>query len=332
MPVLIIYAFDLRNSAKQKDRNGNRFAAVKSHREPVMESNENSVYNQQFLDVATNHIQMAFDSALTFVTADADRRRLDSLRRHVLPGKMLRTRLGLALCPQGSGDQDAVARACAATELIHTATLYHDDVIDGATLRRQQPTLWQEVGQTGAILLGDLFFSSAIELLLDGGDLKQARLFVARVKEVCATETIHEMVFQGRAVDAETCIAIARGKTGALFAFVAGCCGQDEAMAEAMAEAGYRVGTAYQLADDLLDEIGVEELAGKTLGTDRKRRKFTLAQQIDSSDNVVLAEISRLCGSAIELLRPWPVYADRLDSYITTNLAPAWEMHLQPAG
>ncbi len=245
---------------------------------------------------------------------------------------MLRTRLGLALCPQGSGDQDAVARACAATELIHTATLYHDDVIDGASLRRQQPTLWQEVGQTGAILLGDLFFSSAIELLLDGADLNQARLFVARVKEVCATETIHEMVFQGRTVDAETCIAIARGKTGALFAFVAECCGKDATMAKAMAEAGYCVGTAYQLADDLLDEVGVEQLAGKTLGTDRKRRKFTLAQQIGSSDNAVLAEISRLCGSAIELLRPWPVYADRLDSYITTHLAPAWEMHLQSTG
>ena len=62
-----------------------------------MESNENSVYNQQFLDVTTSHIQMAFDSALTFVTVDVDRRRLDSLRRHILPGKMLRTRLGLAL-------------------------------------------------------------------------------------------------------------------------------------------------------------------------------------------------------------------------------------------
>ena len=308
------------------------FTAMEFPQEPAMESSVNSAYNQQFLDAAVGHIQVAFDSALTFVTVDIDRRRLESLRRHVLPGKMLRTRLGLALSPQGSGDQDAIARACAATELIHTATLYHDDVIDGATLRRQQPTLWQEVGQTGAILLGDLFFSSAVELLLDGADLNQARLFVARVKEVCATETIHEMVFQGRTVDAETCIAIARGKTGALFAFVAECCAKDVTMAKAMAEAGYRVGTAYQLADDLLDEIGVEQLAGKTLGTDRKRRKFTLAQQIGSSDNTVLTEINRLCGSAIELLRPWPLYADRLDSYITTHLAPAWEMHLQPAG
>jgi geranylgeranyl pyrophosphate synthase len=305
---------------------------VKFSQKPTVESSVDNVYNQQFLDVALGHIQATFDGALAFVTVDVDRRRLESLRRHVLPGKMLRTRLGLALCPQGSGDQDAVARACAATELIHTATLYHDDVIDGASLRRQQPTLWQEVGQTGAILLGDLFFSSAIELLLDGADLNQARLFVARVKEVCATETIHEMVFQGRTVDAETCIAIARGKTGALFAFVAECCGKDATMAKAMAEAGYCVGTAYQLADDLLDEVGVEQLAGKTLGTDRKRRKFTLAQQIGSSDNAVLAEISRLCGSAIELLRPWPVYADRLDSYITTHLAPAWEMHLQSTG
>jgi geranylgeranyl pyrophosphate synthase len=295
-----------------------------------MESGKHDAYNQRFVEAAVGHIQAAFDRALEFVANVDDRQRLQGLQRHVSPGKMLRTRLGSALCNEDGEHWKSVARASAATELIHTATLYHDDVIDGANLRRRHPTLWKEVGQTGAILLGDLFFSSAIELLLDGGDLAQARSFVAKVKEVCAVETVHEIVLQGRVVDAETCIAVARGKTGALFAFVAECCGRDAEMAAAMEEAGYRVGTAYQLADDLLDEIGDETLAGKTLGTDRKRRKFTLAQDLGRADSDVLATISDLCASAVELLRPWPEFADGLDSYITTFLSPAWEIHLTP--
>ncbi len=92
----IIYAFDLGNSAKQKRSCRQAFTVVKFSQKPTVESSVDNVYNQQFLDVALGHIQATFDGALAFVTVDVDRRRLESLRRHVLPGKMLRTRMGLA--------------------------------------------------------------------------------------------------------------------------------------------------------------------------------------------------------------------------------------------
>ena len=91
--------------------------------------------------------------------------RAEMLQSALTPGKMLRSRLAWALCPQEENLQEAVVAAAAATELLHNATLFHDDVIDDATIRRARPALWQQIGANGAILLGDLFFCSALDIL-----------------------------------------------------------------------------------------------------------------------------------------------------------------------
>jgi octaprenyl-diphosphate synthase len=275
-----------------------------------------------FLDGVKDRVHAVFDSVTSFLESAEDRQKLTALAAHFEPGKMLRTRLAAALCPNDEHLMVRVIDACAATELIHTATLFHDDVIDGASMRRKQPTLWQHVGQTGAILMGDLFFSSALQLVLRSGDLRMTTSFVDKVREVCATEMAHEVFYRHQHADVELGIRIARGKTGPLFAFAAEVCGGDDLpRSSALAEAGYLVGTAYQLADDLLDEVGDEAEVGKTLGTDRERKKFTLAQSREGAV-VVKRELRKLCRTAEEHLAPWPDLLMQLNHFLTDQFLP----------
>jgi geranylgeranyl pyrophosphate synthase len=298
-----------------------------------MKSPAGSPRAAEFLAAARARVLATFDAVLVNAVADVDAAQLGQLRGHFEPGKMLRSRLGAALADAlPTPSRDTAVACCAATELIHTATLFHDDVIDGASMRRAQPALWRDIGATGAILVGDLFFSCALELVIATGDLKRTASFVAKVREVCATETVHEIVFSGQDADAAVCRRIARGKTGPLFAFAAECCGVGPEMGAALAEAGYCVGTAYQIADDLLDEIGDEAVIGKTLGTDRKRRKYTLAQDGRFSEAAIRSEISDLCEQAVEHVRPWPAQERALMAYIEAEMAPLWEPHMEPVG
>ncbi len=289
--------------------------------------------DQAFIRDTRTVISGIFDSVTGFLASESDRQRLNRLRDYILPGKMLRTRLGMTLCPPDRDIRDLVVRACAATELIHTATLFHDDVIDGASMRRSHETLWKNVGQTGAILMGDLFFSSALQLLTDTGNMQRTASFVAKVREVCATEMIHEIIYRDRVVDTEMCMQVARGKTGPLFAFVSETCGgNDPRLTEIFEEVGYKIGTAYQLGDDLLDELGDEVIIGKTLGTDRKRAKFTLAQDCRITTESVRERINRLCAEALNMVVPYPEFATRLELYVISMILPTWETNLENVG
>ncbi|MDP6439180.1 MAG: polyprenyl synthetase family protein [Candidatus Brocadiia bacterium] len=251
----------------------------------------------------------------------------------LVPGKMLRTRFAAAVQPPLSavqpplgreGDWSVLEIACAATELVHTASLCHDDVIDNALMRRAGPTLWRTTSASGAVLIGDLLLCEATGLLLELEGGAYVRAFVSKVREMCAAEARQELT-RGREKPPEAeCLRLARAKTGALFAFLGRVCGgEEETLRSALEEAGYRVGTAYQLADDLLDVFGSEEVAAKTLGTDARRRKFTLASAAD--ERVVRGHITRLCGSALERLGPWPWARSGLERFFTVDLRPVFE-------
>ena len=295
-----------------------------------MSSGECNRSDPRFIDDTLNQIHQVFDGIAKELKESGDQSVLNRLRKQFVPGKMLRTRLGMALSGFDFVGRDEMIKSCAATELIHSATLFHDDVIDGASLRRRNPTLWREVGATGAILMGDLFFSSALQLVIDSGNISRVASFVNKVREVCATEMIHELVFRNKAIDLNLCLKVARGKTGPLFAFVAEVSGEsDKEKAKVLREVGYRIGTAYQLADDLIDVLGDEDRIGKTLGTDRKRRKFTLAQSEElSSEALIRDQVSLLCNSALELTVKWPELTSKLEDYINHELFPFWKLNL----
>ncbi len=113
-------------------------------------------------------------------------------------GKMLRTRLAtkLAECDITPVSLDTLAHACAATELVHTASLCHDDVIDNGLLRRGLPSLWRISSPSAAVLIGDLFFCEAINMLQKTAEGRYLPAFISKVKEVCTAEIEQEILLR----------------------------------------------------------------------------------------------------------------------------------------
>ena len=242
-------------------------------------------------------------------------------------GKMLRTKLAVKLSENThvAADSETLAYVCAAIELVHTASLCHDDVIDNGLIRRGKATLWKATSPSAAVLIGDLLFCESILLVHQAEGGRYLQPFISKVKEVCSSEIDQEMLLRWNVLDERTCMRLARGKTGPLFALVGLVLGRnDPALSSALEETGYYIGTAYQLADDLLDIAGDERITGKTLGTDSIRGKFTLPQSPDTTTTMMRETISDLCISALERLNDWPDVRTGLENYIENDLQPTF--------
>lgn len=165
-------------------------------------------------------------------------------------------------------------------ELIHMATLVHDDIIDGADIRRKVPTANAKWGNGMAVLLGDALFSHALKLSTDFNDLSLSRAISLASREVCQGEILQTQRRFDLTVKRKDYFKMIEMKTGALFAVASGLAaqisGRDKSICEAMSEYGMKLGTAYQIYDDVVDMIGEEEVTGKTLGTDLEKGKLTL--------------------------------------------------------
>lgn len=250
----------------------------------------------------------------------------------LVPGKMLRTRLAARLVASGATSVACrtLERLCAAVELVHTASLLHDDVIDNALLRRARPAVWTLTSPSAAILVGDLLLCKAMALLADMEGGRYVGRFVSKVRELCVTEAEQELFLRGELVNRDTCLRLARGKTGPLFAFVGLVSGGDTDLAGVLEEAGYRIGTAYQVFDDLVDVIGDEGEAKKTLRTDVARRKFTIAQETGGGQQEALDCVESLCRSAVECAGKWPRARAGIETYLDRDLRPVFDRQLGP--
>jgi octaprenyl-diphosphate synthase len=194
-------------------------------------------------------------------------------------GKRLRPAL-LLLCAKACGPvTPAHLTLAAVVEMIHTATLVHDDVLDGATVRRHVGTVNTGWGTQASILLGDYLFTHAFHLA-SSVDARACRLIGEATNRLCAGE-LHQICERGNLhLDEEAYLAIIDGKTASLTAC---CCqlgaiysGADDETVAAMTRFGRSLGLAFQIADDLLDLVGEERAAGKSLGTDLEQQKLTL--------------------------------------------------------
>lgn len=247
----------------------------------------------------------------------------------VASGKMLRSRLIFHVGPAAHVPHTTLVHAAAAVEMVHGASLLHDDVIDGGYLRRGVPTFWVERGISGAILVGDMLLFKAVELMCEVENGRLTPLLVKLTGEVCDAESEQELLLRGKAPSWDNCVSIARRKTGALFAFSAGACGAgDPALTSALVECGYAAGTAYQLADDILDANGTEEDAGKTLGSDEARGKTTVGALSSQQQTDAVAYIESLCQGAEESLQPWPAVQQSWRVFMNTDMRPALRKHL----
>jgi len=165
-------------------------------------------------------------------------------------------------------------------ELIHMATLVHDDIIDGATTRRKIPTANAKWGNGMAVLLGDALFSHALLLATEFDDITINRKVGKASREVCEGEVIQSQRRFDLTLTKDDYFKIISMKTGALFAAATGISaslsGADEATEKNLYDYGMKLGTAYQIYDDCIDLIGSEDNVGKTLGTDLEKGKLTL--------------------------------------------------------
>jgi geranylgeranyl pyrophosphate synthase len=177
-------------------------------------------------------------------------------------GKRLRPLLVL-LCAGADGGEEAV-RAAAAIELIHMATLVHDDVLDDAPLRRGLPTIAATAGRLRATAVGDLLFARAFALLGEHDDARAIELLAAASVSLADGELAQRRDAFDISISEQRYLDRCRLKTATLFE-CACLIGRD---LPALGEFGARIGLAFQLLDDVLDVSGPVERTGKARGTD----------------------------------------------------------------
>ena len=165
-------------------------------------------------------------------------------------------------------------------ELIHVATLVHDDIMDEAERRRDQPTVNARWGNSLSVLLGDCLFAHALNLSTNFDNSKIGRAIARTATTVCSGEMIQTQRRFDLKLQVDDYLQIVEMKTGSLFSCAAELAATiseaDASVIETFKKFGMQFGTAYQIYDDCLDLAGNERLTGKTLGTDLRKGKFTL--------------------------------------------------------
>src|SRR5260221_3025338 len=215
---------------------------------------------------------LAVDELLkSIVNSDVDVLREAS--RHILEagGKRVRPRLTLLSYEAvGGTDLNSVLPVAAAVELVHTATLVHDDINDQGSLRRGRPTVNATWGRTFALLTGDYLFTKVYELMAPYRDLNI--VFAEATVALVEGETLQAAAAKSGQLDRETYTRIIAKKTASLFAAAtklgAMLGGGTQEQINALEQYGFNLGLAFQIVDDILDLIADSKQLGKTAGLD----------------------------------------------------------------
>ncbi|NBV11978.1 MAG: polyprenyl synthetase family protein [Actinobacteria bacterium] len=226
--------------------------------------------------------------------------------RHLVEagGKRFRPLITLIASHFGNGQSREVIEAAVVCELTHVATLYHDDVMDEAPLRRGVESANNRWGNTVAILTGDYLFSKASDLLADLGP--EAVRLQAKTFERLVIGQIQET--QGAPAGTDPLshyIEVVANKTGSLIAtsarFGALLSGADKTTVETLTAFGEKIGIAFQLADDVIDIASDSSQSGKTPGTDLKEGVPTLVTlRIMNSNKPEDAELKKLLSAPMD--------------------------------
>jgi octaprenyl-diphosphate synthase len=207
---------------------------------------------------------------------------LAALIAHVrrFSGKRLRPALALLAARMFGGVRREHLTVGAVVELIHTATLVHDDILDESAMRRQVETVNHRVGNETAVLLGDYLFATAFKEAAAMEDPFPARYLSEVVTVVCRGEILQVHHRNDADISEATYFRVIEDKTAALYAAGLRCgatlagAGREEACA--LDAFGTKIGCAFQIVDDILDLVGEEASVGKSLGTDLDKAKMTL--------------------------------------------------------
>ena len=206
---------------------------------------------------------------------------LRSALEHLLSagGKRIRPTLGLLVGNMLGAPEEKLITLGASVELLHTATLVHDDLIDGALLRRGMPTLNARWSPAATVLTGDFLFARAAKLAAETDYLPLMKLFAETLATIVNGELTQMFSARG-IIERDNYYQRIYAKTASLFemASLAACMvsTEDEEMRGSMKVFGYEVGMAFQIVDDILDFTGDQSAVGKPIGSDLLNGLVTL--------------------------------------------------------
>ena len=195
-------------------------------------------------------------------------------------GKLMRPALTLLSGRFGAYDLDRLVSLAAAVELLHTASLVHDDVIDNAAIRRGRPTANSAFHNATTVMLGDYMFAHAAEQVALTGNIRVIRLFAQTLMVMTKGEIGQDLTAYDSRQTVRDYLQRIGGKTASLFATA--CEGgailadESEEWVEALRSYGYNFGLAFQIVDDILDFTGDEAEMGKPVGSDLMQGTLTL--------------------------------------------------------
>ena len=241
-------------------------------------------------------------------------------------GKQMRPMLGLLMARACSaeGVTDSTVSYAAASELLHNATLLHDDVADGSMKRRGAPTIMSLMGPSVSVLVGDYWLVKAMDLIMDadeeGNGARVMRIFSKTLKDLAAGEMLQLQKAQKGDTDEQDYLRIIYSKTASLFeatcVSAAMSVGAPKEYVEAARSYAVDLGIAFQIQDDILDYAGTDAV-GKPLGADILEQKITmpllgaLSQVDEATAKDVRGKIEAIVGQ--------PEYRDEILDFVRNN-------------
>jgi len=225
-------------------------------------------------------------------------------------GKRLRPALCLLAGKAVGADVDKLVTIASAIELVHTASLVHDDLIDGAMLRRGVPTLNSRWSSSATVLTGDFLFACSARLAGDTNSIPVIQRFADTVS-ILAEGEVKQMFAGPCSIDREDYYRRIYAKTASLFetcSLTAGMIGtEDTAILNSMKQFGYDIGMAFQIIDDILDFTSDATVLGKPVGNDLRQGLITLPTllyiEVNPNDSMVQTLLTGKCIQDEEIIQ-----------------------------
>ncbi len=247
-------------------------------------------------------------------------------------GKRIRPALTIAAARHYPVDNDALTSLAAAVEMLHTATLVHDDVIDGSLLRRGNPTLNARWSAGATVLAGDYIFARAAIFAAETRSVPVVQLFAETLAVICSGELRQMFKYYDLDQPLEEYYNRIYAKTASLFAAAAALgallADAPQTHIAAFREYGHYLGMAFQIVDDILDFVGTEDELGKPVGSDLRQGTITLPvfhYLQRGGDRNLIVQVFNSQGEEKQLALARAVEAIQMSGAIDAAREEAWE-------
>ncbi len=237
---------------------------------PILAATENENIDTETLIQAVDDVMLNATQSEVQLLEDASRHIISAGGKRVRPQMLLLTYLAL-----GGDDLDYALPVAASIEMVHTASVVHDDINDHGVTRRGQASVNAKYGRTFALLTGDFLFTKVYELMAEYSDAN--KIFANATKALVEGETLQAAAVKENNLSREVYMRVIALKTAELFRAAtqigALLAGASQGTQTTMGEYGYKVGMAFQIVDDILDLTASAEQLGKTAGIDTEQGK-----------------------------------------------------------